>query len=197
MRDRAASPFSTSSPSASQTEPFNAVATGDLRAGDPAHVRGGAVHARSRIGIQHRHDERARADGPAPDAERRGRAAAFPRRGRGGVRPVGGRAARRHDGLRRLGRPRRTTSTTRSTTPSRCSWSSSWRWRRRGRSSASPKRRCGAWPTPGGGTPARLVGRDPDGRPAARLVHHRAGRDDDLRAAARRASSTICSRAGG
>ena len=31
-----------------------------------------------------------------------------------------------------------------STTPSRCSWSSSWRWRRRGRSSRSPKRRCTA-----------------------------------------------------
>ena len=39
----------------------------------------------------------------------------------------------------------------------------------------------------GGGTPGRLVGGDPDHRPAARLVHHRAGRDDDLRAAARAA----------
>ena len=29
-----------------------------------------------------------------------------------------------------------------------------------------------------------VVGRDPDDRPAARLVHHRAGGDDDLRAAA-------------
>ena len=52
------------------------------------------------------------------------------------------------------GSRRSTTSTTRSTTPSRSSSSSSWRWPRRGRSSASPKPRCGASPTPGGGTPA-------------------------------------------
>ncbi len=45
--------------------------------------------------------------------------------------------------------------------------------------------RCGASRTRGGGTPGGVVARRSYDRPAARLLHHRAGRDDDLRAAAR------------
>ncbi len=43
----------------------------------------------------------------------------------------------------------------------------------------------------------RVVGRDPDHRSDPRVVHHRAGGHDDLRAAAGRASSTTSSRARG
>ena len=125
-----------------------------LRAGDPAHVRWRRVSRRWPTTCSTGTTSGARAEGLAPQPSVRGRAAALPRRGRGRLRPLGGRAAGRDDVAPRAGTPPRTTSTTRSTTPSRCSSSSSWRWPRRGRSSGSPRPRCGASPALGGGTPA-------------------------------------------
>ena len=67
---------------------------------------------------------------------------------------MGHRAARRRSTVAPGWHTAPATSTARSTTPSRCSWSSSWRWRRRGRSSASPSRRCAASPARAASTPA-------------------------------------------
>ena len=61
------------------------------------------------------------------------------RRDRGGTWLVDGQALRQRDGR---------------TIPSRCSWSSSWRWRRRDRSSGSPSAGCTRVARLGGATPA-------------------------------------------
>ena len=103
-------------------------------------------------------------------------------------------AARRDRALPRMGRRRRTTSTTRvnyteplfvvvimalaSTRPIL------------GLAEAALRRVARARRRHAGG----VVGRDPHDRAAARVAHHRAGGDDHLRAAARRASSSTSSR---
>ena len=115
-----------------QLEPFNALATGVFLVA-VLHTFAAARFATLAHRIQHRHDARAQSDGRPRSPSVDCRTAALFRRGRGGVRVVGRRPARCDDRVRGLGHRRRTTSTTPSTTPSRCSSSSSWRWRRRAR----------------------------------------------------------------
>ena len=81
------------------------------------------------------------------------------------------------------GRPPSTTSARPSTTPSRCSSSSSWRSPLRDPWSAR-RSWIVAWRL-GRGDARRVVAGDPHHRPGARVRHHRTGGDDHLRAAAR------------
>ena len=71
-----------------QIDPFNAVATAIFVLAI-VHTFAAARFAALAHGVQHRHDEAARADGRPCRAERAGRGPALPRRGRGRLRAVG------------------------------------------------------------------------------------------------------------
>ena len=104
--------------------------------------------------VQDRHDARARA-ARLPTASQRDRAEICISSAKSRSSSACGRSCSRPRWRHRsAGRRRPTTSTTPSTTPNRSSSSSSWRWPRRGRSSALPKAACGRSPRIGGATPA-------------------------------------------
>ena len=155
-----------------------------FRARRPAHLRGRAVHraGASRAARPRRGGADAR---PAAVAERARRNAALPGRGRGRVRPLGGRAARGDHGLRRAGRrrPHYLNDTVNYTEPLFVVVIMALASTRP--IVGLPRRRCGGWRASGGGTPAAWWVTILTIGPLLGLVHHRAGRDDHLRPAAR------------
>ena len=173
-------------------DPFNAVATGI--SSSPSFIRSpqpGSRRPRTTCSIVRPEGTRGR---QAISAEPRGRGSALLRRSGGGVRPVGhrphGRDAIFH-GWRRRGHY--LNDSVNYTEPMfvvvimAIAATRPVVGVRRGSAATGG----GTWRGHAGG----MVGRHPDGRPAARLVHHRTCGHDHLRAAARRASSTILNRA--
>ena len=164
-------------------DPFNAIATAIFLLA-VIHTFFAARFVAASHTLQHRHDAQAVAAGRTPQPNVAAELLHF----FGEVEVVFGLWACRSRwplSGRAAGAPLHAISTSRSTTPSRSSSSSSWRWRRRGRSIELAEAALRRLATLGGGTPAAWWVDHPDRRPAARLVHHRAGGDDDLRPAAR------------
>ena len=169
---------------ASRRRPVQRRGHGDLPAGDRAHLRRAEIRgAGASRATRSRRAPACAAGQPTRPSVLRG-TAAFRRRNRSGLRTVGGSAARRRDARRRLGarqallRGRRQLH--RAAVRDRDHGARvdaadhHVRGRRPAACRASRRRHAGG-----------LVGGDPHDRPVARVVHHRTGGDDHLRAATR------------
>ncbi len=140
-------------------------------------------------------DGRARAAGRRQTPSVTAEAAALPRRSRSRVRALGGRALRGDDRLLTVGRQAKhyfndeVNYTEALFVVVIMSLAATRPIVAFAEACPAPRRQCRRR------NAGRVVGHDPDHRPHPRVVHHRAGGDDDLRAAARRGSSTISIRA--